>query len=48
MRTDPESAKKTVKLSVFLMLSGSLHAKAAADDVEIDTRYHTGLNKVIF
>jgi hypothetical protein len=29
MRTDPESAKKTVKLSVFFALLGSAHLKAA-------------------
>jgi len=29
MHTDPKRAKKTVKLSVFIALLGSAHAKAA-------------------
>jgi hypothetical protein len=29
MRADPESAKKTVKVSIFCALLGSVHAKAA-------------------
>jgi len=35
--TDPKSAKKTVKLSVFFMLFGSVHSKAASGTLMILT-----------
>jgi hypothetical protein len=36
MLVDPESAKNTVKSSVFFVLSGSAHTKAARHQPQVD------------